>query len=151
MKKMAMLILLTSLFICGSIANASDQMVIVFEDGTSQTVNLIKPSFSIRSINLQGGLTTSAKSDNLIMVTAGTYGKNCGASYGNATEHLANACNNKSQCEYTIDYTVIGDPASGCRKDYTAEWRCAHGATVHNASASPEAGFQKKITLSCPR
>jgi hypothetical protein len=145
-----MLFLFISLFICSGMANAGDQMVIVFEDGTTQTVNLIKPFSGIRSINLQGGLT-SAKPDNLIIVAAGTYGKNCGASYGNVTEHLASACNNKSQCEYTIDYTVIGDPAAGCRKDYTAEWRCGHSATVHNASAAPEAGFQKKITLSCPR
>ena len=150
MKNTAMVFLLIGLFICSGMAHASDKMVIVFEDGTAQTVNLIKPSFSIRSINLQGGLT-DAKPDNIIIVTAGTYGRNCGASYGNKTEHLANACNNKSQCEYTIDYTVIGDPVVGCGKDYTAEWRCGQGSTVHKASASPEAGFRKNITLSCPR
>lgn len=150
MKKIMMLFLLMGLFVCSGMANAGDQMVIVFQDGTTQTVNLMRPSFSIKSINLQSGLA-DAKPDNLIMVTAGTYGRNCGASYGNVTEHLANTCNNKSQCEYTIDYTVIGDPVSGCRKDYTAEWRCGHGSSVHNASASPEAGYQKKITLSCPR
>jgi hypothetical protein len=127
-------------------------MVIVFDDGKTQTVNLIKPSSNIRSINFNGVQTqTGAKPGNLIKVTAGTYGRNCGAPHGNKTDHLAKTCNNKSQCEYTIDYRVIGDPAVGCGKDYRAEWKCGTDSTVHKASASPEAGFRKKVTLSCPK
>ena len=52
-----------------------------------------------------------------IRVVAGTYGGNCQAPHGNKTEHLAAACNGRTDCTYKIDYTVIGDPAVGCGKD----------------------------------
>ena len=134
--------------LCSSTVNASDKLQIIFNDGTSQTVNLNKPTHSIRSINFQGDLTASPQGT--IAVVAGSYGMNCGASHGNKTEHLANACNNRMQCEYVINYQVIGDPVVGCGKDYVAEWRCGSNTTTHRTSASPEAGFSKKIILSCP-
>jgi hypothetical protein len=103
MRKFTFVSLMVSLCILSSgMVNASDQLQIIFHDGTSQTVNLNKPTRSIRSINFQGDLTAS--SQGTIAVVAGTYGKNCGASYGNKTEHIASACNNRSQCEYIIDY-----------------------------------------------
>ena len=150
MRRFTFVSLIVSLCILSSsMVNASDQLQIIFNDGTSQTVNLNKPAHSIRSINFQGDLTAS--SQGAIAVVAGTYGRNCGASYGNKTEHLASACNNQTQCEYIIDYRVIGDPVVGCGKDYVAEWRCGNDVTTHRTSASPEAGFNKKIILSCPR
>jgi hypothetical protein len=45
-----------------------------------------------------------------IHVVAGTYGGNCKAPCGNVTNHLAAACNGRSDCNYKVDYTVIGDP-----------------------------------------
>ena len=84
-----------------------------------------------------------------IQVVAGTYGANCRAPHGNKTEHLANACNGRTSCTYTVDYQVIGDPAVGCAKDYTAEWRCGASPDVRRATASPEAGFRKTVELSC--
>jgi hypothetical protein len=84
-----------------------------------------------------------------IQVLAGTYGANCRAPHGNKTEHLAAACNGRTNCSYVIDYQVIGDPAVGCSKDYIAEWRCAGDPSVHSATASPEAGFRKGIELAC--
>lgn len=150
MRRFTFVSLIVSLYILSStMVNASDQLHIIFSDGTSQTVNLNKPAQSIKSINFRGDPTAS--SQNAIAVVAGTYGGNCGASYGNKTEYLASACNNRTQCEYIIDYRVIGDPVFGCAKDYKAEWRCGNDATTHQTSASPEAGFNKKIALSCPR
>jgi len=150
MKKMLLICAGLSLLICG-LANAGDKMVIVFTDGTSQTVNLMNSSANIQSINFQGGGSRGSDDNAVIRVVAGTYGQNCGTSHGNKTSHLANACNNKTLCDYVVDYTVIGDPAVGCAKDYVAEWRCGNDSTVHRASAPPEAGYRKKVNLSCPR
>jgi hypothetical protein len=83
-----------------------------------------------------------------VVVTSATYGGNCGAPRGNVTPHLAGACNGKSGCDYVIDWQVIGDPKRFCSKDYVAEWRCG-GGSVRKASVSPEAGFQKSISLRC--
>jgi hypothetical protein len=150
MERFTFVSVIVSLCILSSgLVNASEQLQIIFNDGTSQTVNLNKPANNIKSINFQGDQTAS--SQGAIAVVAGTYGRNCGASYGNKTEHLASACNNRTQCEYIIDYLVLGDPVVGCGKDYVAEWRCGNDATTHRTSASPEAGFKKQITLTCPR
>ena len=85
-----------------------------------------------------------------ISVVAGTYGGNCGASHGNVTGALASACNSTlGHCDYIVDYTIIGDPAPGCAKDYVAEWTCNGQSLVQQATASPEAGFRKPVILSC--
>jgi hypothetical protein len=84
-----------------------------------------------------------------ISVVAGTYGGNCGASHGNVTAALASACNTLSRCDYIVDYTIIGDPAPGCAKDYVAEWTCNGQSLVQQATASPEAGYRKTVTLDC--
>ena len=85
----------------------------------------------------------------VIQVVAGSYGENCKAPHGNKTEYLRQACDGQQVCSYKIDYTVIGDPAVGCAKDYVAEWRCLAGAAVRKASAPPEAGYGKVIELRC--
>ncbi len=85
-----------------------------------------------------------------IRVYAGTYGGNCGAPYGNATDDLAAACDGREVCEYTIDYRIIGDPAYGCRKDYVAEWQCGHNPERGSVAAGPEAGRGARILLRCP-
>ena len=87
-----------------------------------------------------------------IKVVAGTYGGNCGQPRGNKTEHLAKACNGRSQCVYTVDHKVIGDPAYGCVKNYVAEWQCGSSPAVLRAVAggtNMEAGRGSKVTLSC--
>jgi hypothetical protein len=83
-----------------------------------------------------------------IRVTEATFGGNCKAPRGNMTAILGAACNGRPACAYTIDYTKIGDPASGCQKDYVAQYQC--GGTAKSASVPPEAGFSGVIKLSCP-
>lgn len=85
-----------------------------------------------------------------ISVVAGTYGGNCGTSHGNVTGALGSACNTLGHCDYIVDYTILGDPAPGCAKDYVAEWTCNGQSLVQRATASPEAGFRKTVTLVCP-
>ncbi|MGH9906095.1 MAG: WSC domain-containing protein, partial [Pyrinomonadaceae bacterium] len=97
-----------------------------------------------------------SKKTNGIQVVAGTYGANCPRekfgdkiARGNVTAHLASACNGKDSCDYRIDYTVIGDPAVFCKKNYVAEWRCGDGSPVRNAEAAPEAGHGSVVKLQC--
>ena len=122
-------------------------LTIRYKDGSVQNVPLDAPPSAISQITIGGGETPSHSAG--INVVAGSYGQNCGAGYGNKTSHLAAQCNGKKQCNYRIDYTVIGDPAVGCAKQYTAEWRCGSGP-VRSTSAPAEAGFGSVIKLSCP-
>ena len=93
-------------------------------------------------------LTHSVPHKTGLAVISATYGGNCGAPPGNVTQHLARACNGKGQCDYVVDYQIIGDPKLMCSKDYVAKWRCGDGR-LRNASVPPEAGFGKLVSLSC--
>lgn len=83
-----------------------------------------------------------------ISVTTATYGANCGVPAGNSTQAIAAVCNGQAICNYTVDYTVLGDPASGCAKDFIVEYSCSDGVAL-TATADPEAGFGSVVTLSC--
>jgi hypothetical protein len=84
-----------------------------------------------------------------IKVIAATYGRNCGARYGNVTNHLAEICDGKATCEYVIDFGVLGDPARGCAKDYFAEWECGRDPQRGVMRVGPEA-TGAGIVLRCP-
>jgi hypothetical protein len=87
-----------------------------------------------------------------IQAESATYGANCGAPHGNVTNHIAGECNGKSNCTYTVDYTVIGDPAPGCVKDFDVRYTCAGSQTQKAMQISgEEAGVGgKTLTLTCP-
>lgn len=98
-----------------------------------------------------------ARTFNGIRVVSGTYGGNCqGRLTGGAggtpdkTPHLKAECEGKGVCEYSVVWQKIGDPASGCRKDYVAVWQCPGGGGG-TARAEPEAGNGSKVILSCNR
>jgi hypothetical protein len=84
-----------------------------------------------------------------ITVISGTYGGNCGAGYGNATNHLRAVCDGRPVCDYIIDVRTIGDPAPECAKDYVAEWQCGNNPRRLGASIAPEAGMGRVIRLRC--
>ncbi len=85
-----------------------------------------------------------------ITVVAGSYGKNCGATFGNKTAHLESLCNGRASCLYVIDYQIIGDPVPGCMKEYVAEWKCGKDHPIQSVAASAEAGFRSTLQLTCP-
>ena len=91
----------------------------------------------------------AAPSRPALYVADATYGGNCGAVWGNATEALARACNGLASCDYRVDYRVIGDPAIGCGKEYVAHWRCGNGVALYRAVAPPEAGYGAVIHMTC--
>jgi hypothetical protein len=43
---------------------------------------------------------------------------------GNATAALIRACTGKAHCQFTVEAGMVGDPAPGCDKDFSATYRC---------------------------
>jgi len=80
------------------------------------------------------------------------YGANCDVA--GTTEkwmnHIKSACDGKINCDYKIDHNVIGDPAKGCSKDYTAYFRCGNEIRDRDIFAQREASG-KTINLTCGR
>jgi hypothetical protein len=146
------LVLAALVFSVPEVRGADDFMVLRYTDGYTQRIKLERPSESIRQIEFLEGKRVSGRDDwrgDRIRVMAATYGRNCGAPYGNVTDHLAEICDGKAICEYVIDVRVIGDPTGGCEKDYIAEWRCGPSPETNVISTKSEADG-KKIVLRCP-
>jgi hypothetical protein len=100
--------------------------------------------FSVSSVALAGPYG--------IHVVSATYGGNCGAKSGNVTNHIARECNGRSNCRYTGDHKIIGDPAYGCSKNYVIRYRCGNSGSVYEKSLSAEAGWgDKSVVLDCSR
>ncbi len=132
---------------------ADDFMVLRYRDGSAQRIKLERESESIRQIEFLEGKRGYGRDDRrggYIKVIAATYGGNCGAPYGNVTNHLAEICDGKGICDYVIDFRVIGDQAPNCAKDYVAEWQCGRDPERFVISVSPEAGSGTRIELRCP-
>ena len=85
-----------------------------------------------------------------IGVSTATYGGNCHASLGNAVYALGTACDGASSCQYTVDYRILGDPAPGCAKAFSATYFCPGSTLRHTLYLAPEAGFGSVATLTCP-
>jgi hypothetical protein len=82
-------------------------------------------------------------------IRSATYGGNCGAASGNATQDLASSCNGKIDCAYTVDVARLGDPAPRCGKDFAVSYSCAPDATIFRKSVPSEAGLGSILDLSC--
>jgi len=88
---------------------------------------------------------------NSIHVTEATYGENCQSLVsslghanlvkpGNATAVASLTCNDTDViCPVIVDLIRLGDPASGCGKDFTVSWRCGADQTVHQVYLPAEA------------
>lgn len=84
-----------------------------------------------------------------IKVLSGTYGRNCNAKAGNATAPLSRACDGRASCDFSIDTSVLEDPAPNCSKDFAAEWKCGAGNAVYSAALSSLTGKNDKLRLNC--
>jgi hypothetical protein len=106
-------------------------------------------------------LTPPDPSASVIHVVEATYGQSCKdftpppghtnqVKVGNATAALTKACDRAMEsCIYDVDDTKIGDPATGCGKDFIARWRCGSDQKVHQFYLPPEAAGRSAL-LSCP-
>jgi hypothetical protein len=84
-----------------------------------------------------------------IRIVMATYGRNCGASLGNVTDQIVTSCSGRFECSYVIDYTVLGDPAPGCAKEYELTYSCGASDIVKAVRIPGEAGFKRRVDLSC--
>lgn len=64
---------------------------------------------------------------NGIYVQVATYGANCRAAYGNATNSARYECNGRTDCAYQVSVNKLGDPAYGCAKDFQLQYVCPDG------------------------
>jgi hypothetical protein len=87
---------------------------------------------------------------NDIEVVQATYGASCRASAGNATSDVADTCNGEETCRYTVDVRELGDPLSGCEKNFVVEYRCGADEPTKTIELPAEAGLGSVATLTCP-
>jgi hypothetical protein len=107
-----------------------------------------RATLSIVACIALASLSACGRTHQPIAVDAATYGASCGQAVGNVTKALKAACDGKTVCDYTVDYRVLGDPAVGCRKDFSVRWTCgSEGARA--AGAAAEAGYGSKVRLQC--
>ena len=92
---------------------------------------------------------SGAKGSHGLYIRSATYGANCGAAAGNATQDVASSCNGKTQCDYSVRVDHLGDPAPKCAKDFVASYSCAPGTAVLQKQVPAEAGFGRILSLSC--
>lgn len=85
---------------------------------------------------------------NPINVRSASYGKNCGVRSGNVTGYVKTTCDGRSSCSYYVNHKKIGDPAYGCRKDFTVKYNCGVKSRLKTQRISGEASG-KKIHLNC--
>jgi hypothetical protein len=84
-------------------------------------------------------------------IRSATYGGNCGAPRGNATQDVATSCGGKADCTYSVSVDKLGDPASGCSKNFVVSYLCAPSLSVLEKELAGEAGFGGVLNLSCTR
>ena len=93
---------------------------------------------------------TTNPSGGTITIVTGTYGQNCNVATGNDTGHLASACNGKSLCRYEISNRIFGsDPASGCAKNYVAEFRCSNSSNIQKVTHGAVTNETYTVVLDC--
>ena len=106
-------------------------------------------------------LTPPDPTASVIQVVEATYGQSCKdftpppghanqMKAGNATAALTKACDTaKASCIFDVDVKELGDPVTGCGKDFIASWRCGSDPQVHQVFLPAEASGRSAL-LSCP-
>jgi hypothetical protein len=106
-------------------------------------------------------LTPPDPNASVIHVVEATYGQSCKdftppsghtnqVKAGNATAALKKACDTaKTSCIFNVDDAQLVDPATGCGKDFVANWRCGSDPKVHPFYLTAEASG-RSVLLSCP-
>jgi hypothetical protein len=80
----------------------------------------------------------------------GTYGQNCGARAGNVTRELAERCDFRDTCAYSVrapaDYPI--QTQTVCEADLVAEWQCGAGE-FHRAEVRAAGEGDGTLVLTC--
>jgi peptidoglycan/LPS O-acetylase OafA/YrhL len=109
------------------------------------------PATAAIGVPVSSPATASADYDQAggIRVRNATYGGNCGAASGNATQDLGSNCNGKTACAYSVDVGHLGDPAPKCGKDFVASYSCFPDTMILRKNLPAEAGFGSVLNLRC--
>lgn len=96
-------------------------------DGNRQVDNANSPDYDqISVLDRIGARDVYPRAgDSIIRVDRAHYGGNCGA--GRADPRVAQRCNGRRACRYTVDHTRIGDPHVNCAKTYDISYSCRVG------------------------
>lgn len=97
------------------------------------------------------GLNHFSSTQEGIRIITATYGANCSAPIGNATNATKASCDGKFTCSYAVDTKALGDPAPGCGKDFRAEYECLPGRKRSQIAINPEAGLGSVASFVCAK
>jgi len=92
---------------------------------------------------------TDDGSTGYMKVLEATYGANCRAAIGNATDAVADQCNDRGRCDFLVDFMVLGDPAPRCAKEFHVKWQCDGETAPRETTVGAEAGFGSIARLRC--
>jgi peptidoglycan/LPS O-acetylase OafA/YrhL len=95
-----------------------------------------------------------------VAVLSASYGLNCRAfavvppamnsvTPGNITQKIKDHCDLSVKCDFFVNVDELGDPASGCSKDFAVTYRCTGRPDVKTAYLPGEANG-RSILLECP-
>jgi hypothetical protein len=84
-----------------------------------------------------------------ITVTSATLGANCGVRRGNVTSRVAEICNGHDACQVPGSKVNNPDPAFGCAKAFSAQWKCSAGGKTKSATVAAIALETNVLTLTC--
>jgi len=114
-------------------------------------VVIVALSFLVTTGLVHKWLTPRNLKVNLIHILEATYGESCrrpvlSAAHaglvrsGNATTLASLSCTNTNVvCPIIVDPIRIGNPASGCDKDFVVKWQCGSAPMVHVIYLPPDA------------
>ena len=113
------------------------------DDSTAKTVHIGGEA---------GGLPWSLTCLPAMHIVSASYGANCGAPVNNATAAIAAACKGKEP-ECTIKPSDLGDPASGCGKDFDVKYTCGPDPAVIelNLKAGTYEGESRSLMCNLPK
>ena len=72
---------------------------------------------------------------------------------GNVTAPVYAACQGQKTCVFTVDQSLIGDPAEGCWKSFEVTYQCAMNRNETRTlliPAIPDGADNKSVTMVCP-
>jgi hypothetical protein len=98
----------------------------------------------------QAGVPDAPSADKpTIKMASATYGRNCNARAGNATQQMAKACDGKTVCDYAVEPVELENAPANCVRDFAAEWKCGTGSALYTAILPAGAGKDEKLHLTC--
>jgi hypothetical protein len=94
-------------------------------------------------------IAAASRTTHGISVVEATYGANCGARSGNATELVHRKCAESDRCLYQVWVEELGDPSPACPKNFATSWTCGGDGRLRSTVVAAEAGFGSTAILTC--